>query len=306
MSSLAPNPLYCGDCLDWMGEWGDESVDLICLDPPLSSKADYNVLYGTEGSSEAQYRAFEDTWHWDDNAENRLAMFESATGRPAHNVIVGLYRILGRSGMLAYLSYMAERLEHMHRLLKPSGSLYLHCDPIASHYLKVVLYAIFGAQGFRTEITWQRTSSHNDGAQGRKQYGRICDVNPYSIRGERSGRGIGRQYMRYDQQYLDRLYRRIEEGTGRRYQLGDIKPVGAQAKEHLGHPTQKLLALYERIIKASSNEGDLVLDPSGDPASTWCQQVSFQGSACRDGIEGHVLHDSMWGASVPRLGHALC
>lgn len=133
MSGLAPNTLYYGDCLDWMGEWDAGSVNLIYLDPPFDSKVDYNVLYGTEGSSEAQYRAFEGTWHWDDKAENRLAMFESAIGRLAHNVIVGLYRILGRSGMLAYLTYMAGRLEHMHRLLKPSGSLYLHCDPTASH-----------------------------------------------------------------------------------------------------------------------------------------------------------------------------
>ncbi len=327
MSSLAPNTLYYGDCLDWMGEWDDESVDLIYLDPPFNSKANYNVLYGTEGSSEAQYRAFEDTWHWDDKAEDRLAMFESAIGRPAHNAIEGLFRILGRSGMLAYLTYMAERLEHMHRLLKPSASLYLHCDSTASHYLKVVLDAIFGPQGFRAEITWQRTSSHNDGAQGRREYGHICDVILFYTRGTKWS--WNRQYMSYDQQYTDRFYRHIEEGSGRRYQLGDltgpggaakgnpiyevmgvtrywrysqermqqlidagrviqtapgraprykryldempgkplqdlwtdIKPIGAHAKERLGYPTQKPLALLERIIKASSNEGDLVLDP---------------------------------------------
>ena len=98
MSSLAPNTLYYGDCLDWMQRWDDESVDLIYLDPPFNSKADYNVLYSTVGGGEAQYRAFTDTWSWDEAAADRYAMFESAVGRPAHRAIVGLHYILGPSG----------------------------------------------------------------------------------------------------------------------------------------------------------------------------------------------------------------
>ncbi len=327
MSSLTPGSLYYGDCLDWMQRWDDESVDLIYLDPPFNSNTDYNILYGANGGGSAQYRAFTDTWSWDEAAADRYAMFEGAVGRPAHRAIVGLHYALGPSGMLAYLTYMAERLEQIHRLLKPTGSIYLHCDPTASHYLKAILDAIFGIKGFRAEITWQRTSSHNDGAQGRREYGHICDVILFYSRGTKWS--WNRQYMSYDQQYIDQFYRHVEKGTGRRYRLGDltgpggaakgnpeyevmgvtrywrysrermqqlidegrivqtapgrvpaykryldempgkplqdlwadIKPIGAQAKERLGYPTQKPLALLERIIKASSNEGDLVLDP---------------------------------------------
>ena len=145
--------LYYGDCLDWMGQWDDQTVDLVYLDPPFNSQATYNVLFNkTVGG--AQYRAFEDTWHWDTDAAARFDAYRSAIARPAHAAIVGLETILGPSGMLSYLTYMADRLEHCHRLLKPTGSLYLHCDPTASHYLKIVLDAIFGAEHFRNEIIW--------------------------------------------------------------------------------------------------------------------------------------------------------
>ena len=141
----AANALYYGDCLDWMGQWDDQSVDLIYLDPPFNSQSSYNILFGrTPGG--AQFRAFDDTWHWDHEAADRLGAYRAAIGRPAHAAIVGLETMLGPSGMLSYLTYMAERLEHCHRLLKPSGSIYLHCDPTASHYLKIVLDSIWGGQ----------------------------------------------------------------------------------------------------------------------------------------------------------------
>ena len=124
MSGPDPGTLYHGDCLDWMQRWDDQSVDLIYLDPPFNSKANYNVLYSSEGGNNAQYRAFTDTWSWDEAAADRFAAYEGALGRPAHAAIVGLHRILGPSGMLAYLTYMAERLEQMQRLLKPTGSIY--------------------------------------------------------------------------------------------------------------------------------------------------------------------------------------
>ena len=143
---MRTDALYYSDCLDWMSRWDDQMVDLIYLDPPFNSKTDYNVLYGTDGGAQAQYRAFVDTWQWDEKAAARYEAYENAIARPTHNAIVGFYQILGPSGMLAYLTYMAERLEHCHRLLKPTGSLYLHCDPYASHYLKVVLDGIFGGR----------------------------------------------------------------------------------------------------------------------------------------------------------------
>ena len=157
MSALYANTLYYGDFLDWMQQWDDSSVDLIQLDPLCNSKANHNVLYSSEGGKDAHYRAFADTWPWDEAAADRFATYSGAPGRPAHDAIVGLHRILGPSGVLAYGTYMSERIEQMHRLLKASGSIFLHCDPTASHYLKVIMDAIFGARNFRNEIVCKRT-----------------------------------------------------------------------------------------------------------------------------------------------------
>ncbi len=141
---MQTNALYYGDCLDWMQRWDDQSVDLIYLDPPFNSKADYNQLYHTDGiDDEAQFRAFSDTWVWDEAAAERLRMYENAHGRKAYKAIAGLKQILGPSGMLSYLTYMAEHLEEMWRLLKDTGSIYLHCDPTASHYLKILMDEIY-------------------------------------------------------------------------------------------------------------------------------------------------------------------
>lgn len=151
---MESNTLYYGDCLEWMEKWNDDIVDMIYLDPPFNSNASYNMLYSNE-TENAQYRAFTDTWTWDEAADERYRMYRNAVGRPAHKVIVALHHFLGDSGMLAYLTYMARRLEEMHRLLKPTGSIYLHCDPTASHYLKLILDGIFGAKSFQNEIIWR-------------------------------------------------------------------------------------------------------------------------------------------------------
>lgn len=271
---LAANSLYYGDCLDWMRDWNAEAVDLIYLDPPFNSKSDYNVLYGNgTNGAEAQYRAFTDTWTWDDAAADRLSTYLGAIGRPAHNAIIGLYRMLGECGMLAYLTYMAERLEECHRLLKPSGTLYLHCDPTASHYLKAVLDAVFvGKDKFRNEIIW----SYRRWPAKSSNFQRMHDV-------------IFR-YARGSEVTWNQLYEPLAESTvatwgskqqvadfstGRRkpsqtdeespgapmrdvWDIGIIAPI---ARERLGYPTQKPLKLLRRIIEASSNPGDLVLDP---------------------------------------------
>ena len=222
---------------------------------------------------------------------------------------------------------MAPRLVELRRVLKPTGSIYLHCDPTASHYLKLLMDGVFGPELFRTEITWKRTSAHSDTKQGRQQHGRVHDLILFYSKSESwTWNPI---YTEYDQEYIDQFYRHIEPETGRRYRLGDltgpggaakgnpsyevmgvtrywryseermaelieqgrvvqtrsgavpaykryldempgvplqdlwtdINPIGAQAKERLGYPTQKPQALLERIIEASSNEGDVVLDP---------------------------------------------
>ena len=159
--TAVPNALYYGDNLVWLRDhqyFPDESVDLIYLDPPFNSRADYNVLFnepGKGGKSKAQIQAFDDTWDWSSEA-SEIALNELAKNRPQ---IAEFISWLSRQGkpqesMAAYLSMMAVRLIELHRVLRLSGSLYLHCDPTASHYLKIVLDAIFGENNFRNEIIW--------------------------------------------------------------------------------------------------------------------------------------------------------
>ena len=154
-----------------MRDWPGESVDLVYLDPPFNSSADYNILFGQGNGTPAQVRGFTDTWRWDEAAADRVSRFESAVAHPLHDATVALRRLLGPSGMLAYLTYMGERLVETRRLLKPTGSIYLHCDDTASHYLKILMDAIFGTKQFRNDIAWRRATAHNDPAR----FGRIVD-----------------------------------------------------------------------------------------------------------------------------------
>ena len=338
------NTLYYGDCLDWMGQWPDQCVDLIYLDPPFNSNADYNMLYSSAAGG-AQYRAFNDTWYWDEGAAERFEVYQSAPGRPAHGAVVGMSQVLGRSGMLAYLTYMAERLEQMHRLLRPTGSIYLHCDPTASHGLKLLMDSIFGSRNFRNEVVWRRTGAHGRA----KRWGPIHDSILFYTKTD--SYLWNRVYEEYDPSYLEKFYRFNDErgryrlvtlgGPGARHGssgkpwrgvnpsdngrhweippdralpsdfvfpqgyasmscqerldvldaagliywpprgkvpqykrylsvskgnpvqdiIGDIRPLGPHGNERLGYPTQKPVALLERIIQASSNPDDLVLDP---------------------------------------------
>ena len=156
------NTLYYGDNLDILKRYiKDESVDLVYLDPPFNSNATYNVLFAQKDGSQssAQIRAFEDTWQWDENA---IWTYEAEVekGGPIADALRAFKLILGDSNMMAYLTMMAPRLQELRRVLKPTGSLYLHCDPTASHYLKVLLDMVFGAENFMGEIIWRRTSSH--------------------------------------------------------------------------------------------------------------------------------------------------
>ena len=166
--------LFYGDNLDVLQRYvADESVDLVYLDPPFNSNADYNILFGhVDGSrAAAQIKAFGDTWRWDRAA---AADFDFALqhGGAVADVLRSFQTLLGGSNMLAYLSMMAPRLLELQRALKPSGSIYLHCDPTASHYLKLLLDSIFGPENFRNEIIWRRTGAHAP----RKSFGPIHDT----------------------------------------------------------------------------------------------------------------------------------
>lgn len=326
------NKLYFGDNLKIMREYiADESVDLIYLDPPFNSKATYNVLFDEKNGthSRAQITAFEDTWHW--GLESEEAYHEIVTQGPKKlaDLIQALRSFLGQNDMMAYLVMMAIRLVEMHRVLKPTGSIYLHCDPTASHYIKLLLDAIFNPRMFINEIVWRR--SHTRSSISRRfrrghdvllyyakddsyffniQYRQLSETSlkiysnsddrgyyrlvPLLVSGRRKGetgkiwRGIdpntrGKNGMhwvtiptkieKYEEQGLVIWPQKKDGVPNLKYYLEDSPGVPvtdfwddtdiieSSSAEALGYPTQKPEALLERVIKASSNEGDIVLDP---------------------------------------------
>ena len=306
----------------------DETVDLVYLDPPFNSNASYNVLFRekTGEESPAQIRAFTDTWQWTQESERTYEQEIILNPRTPPNVkemMSSFRRYIGSNAMMAYLVMMAPRLVELRRVLKPTGSIYLHCDPTASHYLKILMDSVFGQQCFRNEITWKRTTIHRDA----RRLGRVHDSILFYSKGPRltwntvfgkhnsayiqshytqkdsdgrryrldnataAGQGPVRSFFgkvlepppgthwRWSQDNIDNLiaegrivltsrgrpaYKRyLDEmkGTPIADDWHDIPPINSQAKERLGYPTQKPQALLERIISASSNPGDVVLDP---------------------------------------------
>ncbi|MCW7071584.1 MAG: DNA methyltransferase [Methanophagales archaeon] len=284
------NRLYYGDNLTILRRYfPDESVDLIYLDPPFNSNASYNILFkepGTGGEqSAAQITAFDDTWHW--TLESEQAFQEIAKTAPATvvNLMTALKDAIHRNDLLAYLTMMCIRLLELKRVLKQTGSLYLHCDPTASHYLKILLDAIFGKENFRNEIVWLykgRELSH-------RNYNKKHDIIFFYTKSDKyrfnweailepleesSKKALAR--YKDEKGYFIVRYKKgggfapIEkegEGTYRQYVPKGVPPRDwfyadyARKSELLGYRTQKPEALLERIIKASSNEGDTVLDP---------------------------------------------
>jgi site-specific DNA-methyltransferase (adenine-specific) len=327
--------LFCGDCLDVLRQHvASQSVDLVYLDPPFNFTKEFNVIFRDESGrrSDAQIMAFEDTWHWGPSAEEAYAYLTNtdqhgdAVPPAVSNLIAALRAGIGVNQMLAYLVSMALRLLELRRVLKPTGSLYYHCDPRASHYLKVLMDAIFGAPFFRNEIIWKRTSAHSSA----KRYGPVHDVLLFYSKGDAVTWNA--QFAPHGEAYVASHYRQVDEfgrrwmpdnltamgkrngssgqvwrgfdvaGKGNHWKFTiehleeldragriywprkggwprykryldevkgtplqdiwtDLDPVNAMAKERLGWDTQKPLALLERIIRASSNPGDVVLDP---------------------------------------------
>ena len=186
-----PNTLYYGDNLDILRQYvPDESVDLIYLDPPFNSNASYNVLFKEQSGEEspAQIKAFTDTWEWTQESERvfeQEIIMNPTTPPNVKDMITAFREFIGRNAMMAYLVMMTPRLVELRRVLKPTGSIYLHCDPTASHYLKLLLDAIFGSVRFRSEINWRRTNAHNDAKQGRRQYGNVRDTIFFYTQGNR-------------------------------------------------------------------------------------------------------------------------
>ncbi len=317
------NQLYYGDNLHVLRtSLAAESVDLIYLDPPFNSKRDYNLLFKSPKGqdSDASITAFEDSWHWGPQAEGEFDELMHQPNTDVAEMMKALRAFLGENDMMAYLTMMANRLLELHRVLKPTGSLYLHCDPTASHYLKIVLDGVFGKIQFRNEIIWRRTRAHND--KKITKYGAIHDTIHYYAKGEgplfnivRTERDEsapkthdlyshtdGKIYRKdncrapgnrgplwtwnghtfnwrfteveakrltdegrivFSKSGMPRVLRPVDLTLGSPLQdvWTDIDAINSGAGELLGYPTQKPLALLERIIAASSNEGDVVLDP---------------------------------------------
>lgn len=321
------NTLYYGDNRDILPRYvKDESVDLIYLDPPFKSNQDYNVLFAEQSGekSAAQIMVFEDTWHW--NPES-AKWFEQVVARSdkVSDLLVAFHKFLGENDMMAYLANMAPCLVELRRVLNPTGSIYLHCDPTASHYLKLLMDAVFGAANFRNEIVWKRKYGK---AGPIKRFGSCTDTILYYAKADKFK--FFPQYKPSDPDYIEKFFKHVDE-SGRKYRIDnlaspnprpnlmyvykgykppekgwaisrekmkqwdkegrlhfpktksgriqrkrfldemdgeevqnlwdDINVISSQSAERLGYPTQKPEALLERIIKASSNEGDVVLDP---------------------------------------------
>jgi len=281
---MSKNKLFYGDNLDILRKnIKDESVDLCYIDPPFNSKRNYNQIYNNIGKEDAaQAQAFIDTWTWNDRANEGLDEIKSNQTqlytKQTIQLIAGLEKVLGQSSLLAYLVSMTQRISEIQRVLKPTGSFYLHCDPTASHYLKIILDSIFCSKGgdFKNEIVW----CYSTGGRAKEFYPRKHDIIFWYTKSKKypfhydevaleRDTSTMHEPIKYDEK--GRPYQRnFKNGKEYKYYLDkgvlpndwwtDIQAINPSAKERLGYPTQKPEALLERIIKASSNEGDTVLD----------------------------------------------
>ena len=276
--SQPDNLLYYGDNLDVLRRHiADESVDLTYLDPPFNSNATYNVLFAEQNGSRAaaQIKAFGDTWQWDEAAAKAYQEVVEAGGKPSQ-AMQAFRTFLGDTDMLAYLAMMAPRLVELRRALKPTGSIYLHCDPTASHYLKMLMDAVFGPGNFRNEIVWYYYNKMHD--RRKKLFAAANDTilfyvksvdsdftfhqlkeqrdNPVKQLARKKANGRMVNVKGDDGRCVYRI--KADRTIDNVWRIPCLQPA---ASERLGYPTQKPEALLERIIQASSNEGDVVLDP---------------------------------------------
>ena len=258
--------LVYGDCMEVMDRWLAEGyggkANLIYLDPPFNSNAKYNILYGEEGGGKtAQVVAFDDTWTWDAAAAGRMDDLRSGDlySPKMKRTVDGLEALLEKGGMLAYLSYMAQRLDRCRRLLAEDGSIYLHCDPTASHYLKILMDAIFGAKNFRNEVVW----CYHAGGASKNYFPKKHDtIFVYGKDAEISKHNILRIPYRDWDAHRDGPKSHLYHPDGKMlHDWWEIPQASSLSGERTRYPTQKPLALLRRIISASSNKGDLVLDP---------------------------------------------
>lgn len=267
---MSQNLLYYGDNLKiLMNNIDDKSVDLIYLDPPFNSNRDYNQIFtSNEKPSDAQITVFEDTWNWDNDVEKLyLETVKYCNNNKVSEFLILMRQLLGNNAMMAYLTMMAPRLLQMHRVLKNTGTLFLHCDPSASHYLKLLLDAVFGYTNFRNEIIW----CYRQGGRGKKTFAKKHDVIFFYSKGHKYVFNADDIRIPYNGTggYVSNNNGNVV--NGKRYKpnpLGkipedwwDIPALTPTSHERVGYPTQKPQALLERIILSVTNPGDIVLDP---------------------------------------------
>ena len=210
------NRLYYGDNLEVLrdpAQFPDGCVDLVYLDPPFNSNAGYNVLFKTaQGSgADASIEAFDDTWTWGEASRGALMDIAAGTNRRLQVMMGAMHDALGDSPLMAYLAMMAVRLVELHRVLKDTGSLYLHRDPTASHYLKLVLDAVFGAENYVNEISWRRTTAKADYQQGARHFPRVRDIIFRYAKDMKSDFVFHQQFAEYDQSYINAKYGSVDE-----------------------------------------------------------------------------------------------
>lgn len=261
---MAGNVLYYGDNLEILRRYiKDETVDLIYLDPPFNSNQTYNVLFAEQDGkqSAAQIKAFEDTWHWDQEAARAYQETVEAGGRISQ-AMQAFWTFLGKSDMMAYLSMMAPRLVELQRVLRPTGSIYLHCDPTASHYLKILLDAIFGPRRFRNEIIWKRTSSHGNVS---KTYGDVTDTILYYARGDSPT--WNQLYIPYSQKHVESSFTHVDS-DGRRFTTSDLRNPGYRPNliyEYKGYkPHPNGWAISREKMEELDRQGRLWFPPDKD------------------------------------------
>jgi site-specific DNA-methyltransferase (adenine-specific) len=265
------NTLYYGDNLGILRRYiKDETVDLVYLDPPFKSNRDYNVLFREHNGSRSatKIKAFGDRWEWNEESARVYQEIVEGGGRVSQ-AMQAFRQFLGDNDMLAYLAMMAPRLVELRRVLKPTGSIYLHCDPTASHYLKMLMDAVF--RHFQNEIVWH----YRGGGISKGRWGRRHDILLYYSKGSKWTFNVDEVRESYSAESLERLRYKAKAFRGENIydsyepnplgkhpdDVWNMQPIMPSAKQRLGYPAQKPEKLLERIVRASSNEGDLVLDP---------------------------------------------
>ena len=287
VTNVTPNTLFTGDCLYVLNGMNSESVDLIYLDPPFNSKRFYSAPVG----SKAAGASFKDMWSWEDVDEAYLERM--IDDYPYLVQFIQSVRVIHGKAMMSYITYMTQRIIELHRVLKPTGSLYLHCDPTASHYLKIVLDRVFGKGNFRNEVVWKKYAGRKNNAKSKFTtqhdtilfYVKSSEGKFFPLFIPHSKKEINKKYK-----HIDESGKKYRLAWGRAYQLTgkqrriyledspgraignlwveDDLQLNTSSAERVGYPTQKPIKLLERVIKASSNEGDTILDPFCGCATT--------------------------------------